>query len=100
MGYLHFLANLFGQYTITDNTTWQEWEFSLDMSTPTSAAEFLSLLNDNDVLPRTRVFDMMMGARQDSTETYDFWNGAIDEVRLWNRALPTDEIEQIYDSEM
>lgn len=60
MGYLNFLANLFGKYDYTDNTTWDEWIFSLQGAT--SSAEFLSIINDNDVTPRQRINDLMIGA--------------------------------------
>lgn len=58
-GMLQFLANAFGKYDITDNTTWYSWRFGLDEAT--QAAKFLTLMNDTDVLPRMRFKDVMMG---------------------------------------
>jgi hypothetical protein len=58
-GMIQFLANVFKKYTLTDNTTWYQWRFGLDETT--SAASFLSMLNDNDVVPRTRYKDMQIG---------------------------------------
>ncbi len=85
IGMLHFLANLFGFYKVTDNTTWQKWEFGLAITTPTTAAEFLTVLNDNDVLPRHRIIDMMMGAMRLTTSPnenlsteFDFIAGEVD----------------------
>ena len=51
-GQLHFMANFFGKYTVTDNTTWRKWNFARDGAT--SAKEYLKLLDDDDVNPRRR----------------------------------------------
>ena len=58
-GMLQLLANGFGQYAITDNTTWFSWRFGLDEAT--AAANYLTLHNDTDVLPRMRFKDLMVG---------------------------------------
>lgn len=52
------LANLFRKYTVTDNTTWQQWIFSPGAAT--AAAQWFSLLEDTDVLPRTRFIDCVV----------------------------------------
>ena len=36
-----------------------------------------------------------LGARQDPSGYADFWAGAMDEVRLWNRALSADEVAEL-----
>jgi hypothetical protein len=57
-GMLQFLANLYGQYLYIDNTTWHRWRFGLDEAT--AAAPFLTIHNDNDIIPRTRFKDVLM----------------------------------------
>ncbi len=58
-GLVNMLANVFGRYLLTDQTTYQEWIFALDQAT--AADPFLTLLEDNDVLPRFRVTDLLLG---------------------------------------
>lgn len=57
-GFLNFLANLFGLYKYTDQTTYDEWEFSL--AEVTAADQFLSYREWNDVLPGFRLTDLLM----------------------------------------
>lgn len=58
-GQIRLLANAFGKYTLTDNSTWYKYEFALNAST--SASGYLTLLNDNDIHPRTRFADGLVG---------------------------------------
>ena len=58
-GMLLMLLNLFGLYTLTDNTTWQEWNISLAEATPYDP--FLTYREWNDVLPGFRLTDLLMG---------------------------------------
>lgn len=60
-GMLRMLANAFGAYTTTSagGATYYTHDFKLTGSTTPSS--FLSLINDNDILPRARFFDMLMG---------------------------------------
>ena len=60
-GMLRLLANAFGAYTTTSagGATYYTHDFKLTGSTTPSS--FLSLVNDNDVLPRARFFDMLTG---------------------------------------
>lgn len=58
-GMIRCLANVFGKYALTDNTTWYKWEFALNASTTPSS--FLGILNDNDINPRTRFNDILLG---------------------------------------
>ncbi len=60
-GLINFLGNVYGKYTLShegSNTYWR-WLFGLDRVT--SAAPFLTLLNDDDVLPRYRIIDQSLG---------------------------------------
>lgn len=57
---LNALANITRKYTNTDNTTWRRWTFS--PSAATTAAAYLSMLIDNDVLPRVRYRDVALSA--------------------------------------
>lgn len=52
------LANLFRKYTNTDNATWRRWLFSPGAAT--AASTWFTLLEDNDVLPRTRFVDCIV----------------------------------------
>lgn len=47
-----------------------------------------------------RTFETVLGARDDDAGYSDYWRVALDEVRLWDRALLPEEIQQIYDEEM
>lgn len=58
-GQLRSFANVFGKYTLTDLTTYRRIYFGLDGAT--SYDPFLSVLEDNDVTPRTRWTDFMLG---------------------------------------
>ncbi len=58
-GLIHLLANLFGQYLITDNTTWYHWYFGLDQAT--AASTYLKILEDNDAWPRMRFLNCRVG---------------------------------------
>ena len=46
------LANVFGKYDLTDNTTWALWDFNL--SGATTAAQWLAFREANNVLPPMR----------------------------------------------
>lgn len=50
LGQLHCLANLFGHYDVTDNTTYYDWVFGLDGGT--DAALYLTSQEDTDIIPR------------------------------------------------
>ena len=91
-GMLQMLANLYGQYLYIDNTTWHRWRFGLDEAT--AAAAFLTIHNDNDILPRTRFKDVLMSAMtitaapnenfdiqfQSQIGNYDFFGAVTQEV--------------------
>lgn len=47
----------------------------------------------------TRDIEVVLGARADAAGYGDFWNGEIDAVRLWNRALLPEEVAQTFDAE-
>jgi hypothetical protein len=65
--YLHALGNLFKQVDINDQTTYYDWIFSLDGTGFAATAPFLSMLNDNDVTPRMRILDILIGAMRWTT---------------------------------
>lgn len=85
-GLLAMFANVYKRLDVTDNTTWHRWKFALDGTSHTEAA-YLTWLNDNDVLPRTRVNDVLLGGFALNAEpggnfqlefpfvagAYDFW---------------------------
>lgn len=59
IGQLMALGNLIGKYDYTDNTTWQRWILSRQ-----GGSEFdpyLALLEDTDMIPRTRALDVLIG---------------------------------------
>jgi hypothetical protein len=58
-GMLLMMLNLFGLYTLTDNTTWQEWNISLAEATPYDP--FLTYREWNDVNPGFRLTDLLVG---------------------------------------
>lgn len=58
-GQLRMLANAFGRYTYSNQTTYHRWYFGLDGATV--APEFLALHDDDDVIPRTRWIDLLLG---------------------------------------
>ncbi len=61
-GLLLLFANLFGQYDNVDQTTYRDWDFALDGAT--AADKYLTMREDNDVLPRMTAFDMMVFGAQ------------------------------------
>lgn len=65
--YLQALGNLFKQVDINDNDPWWEWIFSLAGAGFTATSPFLAMLNDNDVVPRQRVLDILVGAMRWTT---------------------------------
>jgi hypothetical protein len=59
-GLLNFMGNVLKKYTLTNpGGLYYRWVFGLDEAT--AASPFLTLLNDNDVLPRTRITDLLLG---------------------------------------
>ncbi len=91
-GLIHMLVDFFGQYAITDNTTWYEWIFGLDGAT--AAGDFFKLLEDNDAWPRTRFLNCKVGSMTLAADPggnyaiefgigrgrYDFWSDATQTV--------------------
>jgi hypothetical protein len=65
--YLHALGNLFKQVDINDQTTYYDWIFSLAGSGFAATSAFLAMLNDNDVTPRMRILDILVGAMRWTT---------------------------------
>jgi hypothetical protein len=92
-GLLAMFANVYKRLDVTDNTTWHRWKFGLDGSLHSEAA-YLTWLNDNDVLPRTRVNDVLLGGFTLNAEpggnfqiefpfvagAYDFWGEPVQTV--------------------
>lgn len=58
-GQLRMLANAVGRYTYSNQTTYHRWYFGLDGAT--LAPGFLALHDDDDVIPRTRWIDVLLG---------------------------------------
>jgi len=99
-GLIHLLMNLFGQYDITDNTTWYHWMFGLDSAT--AASEYFKLLEDNDVWPRMRFLNCKAGEMTVSADPggnyavdfsigrgrYDFFDVPVQDVGT-SSTLPT-----------
>jgi hypothetical protein len=65
--YLHALGNLFKQVDINDQTTYYDWIFSLAGTGFAATSPFLAMLNDNDVTPRARILDILVGAMRWTT---------------------------------
>lgn len=51
-GFLYSLLNWYGKYAIADNTTYYTWTLGRDQAT--SFADYVTLIGDNDIIPRTR----------------------------------------------
>lgn len=58
-GMLRGFANAFGAYTYANASTYETWDFNLDGAT--TPAQFLAILNDNDINPRFRTLENMFG---------------------------------------
>ena len=54
-GLLWCMANLFGFYANSDQTTYRRWTFG--RSQATAADPYIGILNDTDVVPRTVIYD-------------------------------------------
>lgn len=90
-GLLNVWANLMRKYTYTDNTSWKRWFMSPGGAT--SAAAYLSLLGDNDLLPRFRLRDLVasrlrMAAAPDDNYAME-WDGVFSEFDFWGAVTQT-----------
>lgn len=100
-GLLAMFANVFKRYDVTDNTTWHRWKYALD-GTNQPDASYLTWLNDNDVLPRTRINDVLLGGFTLNAEpggnfqiefpfvagAYDFWGDVVEEAATGTPVAP------------
>ncbi len=83
-------------YNIQDSV-WYNYVVTYDDNTDTLKYYLNGALIFNEYLPLEIInnsYEMFIGALG-STPTY-FWNGKIDDIGIWNRALTQQEIQQLY----
>jgi hypothetical protein len=103
-GYLHFDLNLSGSWTniIKSNTSIsaEEWTHLALSYNGTSARVFINGIMDNEGGLISEIPESgdkyFLGARRSKSGLTNHFIGIIDEVRIYNKALPSDKIINYY----
>ena len=94
----YYAGNNFYTSTTISTNNWYHFTFIHNSTTGGSLYINGNLINSNSISGSicNSINDLIMGADISNGNVYRFFNGKLDDIGIWNRALSPSEIQQLY----